>query len=709
MKVLFLIPVLFSSLTLTAGGHVIGPVGNPEAVDSLRKVLPGLRDTARIDGLNGLALDYVFTNADSTYYYGELALKEARDLHYVHGIAVALTAKAASIYRFDNDFIPEETLTREALRWYDRTANKEGIGNTWYLLGFALFGQSHFDESKQYLEKAYAYFTRANNKDGMLASLSLISEAHRERGEYDSAFDIGNRCLQMAYDTHSDEWIVRELFVLGNLFTQIEDYGAALAYFQKGFGIHQPDDHNPWIVTEYAELLSLLGKYDSANYYYSHIDTTMGGPSMMRVYLASTGEYYLLQKNYSQALVNLRRSLSYNRRLNDDNQVMRTLLDIARTYLASGQDAAALPYMREVLGMASQARARQHIRDGYQLLYSFYDRRGRTDSAYFYYRRYISMKDSVGSEQIKGKFAAYSFQQQINLLNKDKQIEDVCLQQEMLTKKILIGGIIALLLLSFIFSWNVLLKRKNEAYRRKRAENELEIQRLEGERAKAALQERAKELEIQALRSQMNPHFIFNCLNAINRFVLGHETEAASDYLTKFSRLIRMIMNHSRHSLISLADELEVLRLYLDMESLRFKNAFDYSILTEDNIETEDLLIPPLLLQPFVENAVWHGLMHKKERGQLSIVLQERNGMLVVTIRDNGVGRRQADLDKSKSAEKYKSMGLQITAQRLALLTSKEEPGHLFEIEDLYDQEGNAAGTQVILKIRTHRQTGEPV
>jgi tetratricopeptide (TPR) repeat protein len=702
MKILFIILIFLTALAARAQSG---------SADSLKKILPGLKDTSRVDCLNDLAFQYLWGKSDSAGYYLEMALRESRSLHYAHGIALALAGQAGLTLHHNNDLIKMETLARESLHWYDQSADKVGIGASWYLLGDALFSQSHFDEALQYLEKAYWYFTRADDKENMIASLSLISEAHRERGEYDSAYDIGRRCLQMATDAHYDKWVARELFVLGNLSTHIEDYSAALSYFHRGFGMHQPEDHNPWFITQYAELLSLLGEYDSAHYYYSHIDTMHGAPDIMRVYLVSTGEYYLLTRNYSQALVNFQRSLLYNRQINDGNQVMRNLLDIAKTYSVSGRnDAGALLYVREAMGMAGRVRAMQYIRDGYQVLYSIYDRKGLTDSAYFYYRRYITMKDSVVSDQIKGKFAASSFEQQINLLNKEKQLSDVCIQQELLTRKILIGGILILLLFSFIFSRNVLLKKKNEAHLRKRAENELEIQRLEGERAKAALQERAKELEIQALRSQMNPHFIFNCLNAINRFVLGHETEAASDYLTKFSRLMRMIMNHSRHSLISLADELEVLRLYLDMESLRFKNAFDFTIVLDAGIEAGDVLIPPLLLQPFVENAVWHGLMNKEGRGELSVVLQEMNGILTITIRDNGVGRKLADLLKSKSVEKYKSMGLQITAQRLALLTTgKESPGNLFKIEDLYDQDGNATGTQVILKIRINRHIGEPV
>jgi tetratricopeptide (TPR) repeat protein len=688
---------------------VLATVAQSGSIASLREELPRLKDTSRVDCLNYLSFRYLDgMDRDSAGFYAEKALQEARSLHYVHGIALALAAKAGITLRCGYSYGQEEAMTREALRWFDQTPNKAGIEATYYMLGFALFGQSRFDESMHYLQKALACSSRVNDKDDIVASMSLISEARRERGEYDSSYDIGLRCLQMATDLHNKEWEARQLFILGNLSTHIEDYGAALSYFRRGFAAYQPHTVDPWIITQYAELLSLLGRYDSANYYYRQFDTTNCGPGLMRVYLVSTGEYYLLQKDYGRALANFQRSLPYNRQLEDGNQVMRNLLDIGRAYIDSGREAAALPYVRQALGMATRVRAVQNIRDGYRLLSSIYDKRGLTDSAYFYYRRYISMKDSVVNDQVKGKFASYAYEQQISLLNKDKQIVDVCLRQEMLIKNILIGGMIVLLLIGFIFSRIVLLKKKNEAHLRKRAENELEIERLEGERAKVALLERAKELEIQALRSQMNPHFIFNCLNAINRFVLGHETEAASDYLTKFSKLMRMIMNHSRHSVIPLADELEVLSLYLDMESLRFKNAFDYHIRLEDDIEAGDIFIPPLLLQPFVENAVWHGLMHKNGGGELSVEVGERNGILTVIIQDNGVGRKRAGILKSKSVEKYKSMGLQITAQRLALLTGEGKPGHLFEIEDLYDEDGNAAGTRVVLKIRIHRQLGEP-
>jgi LytS/YehU family sensor histidine kinase len=211
---------------------------------------------------------------------------------------------------------------------------------------------------------------------------------------------------------------------------------------------------------------------------------------------------------------------------------------------------------------------------------------------------------------------------------------------------------------------------------------------------------RERELEMQALRAQMNPHFIFNCLSSINNFVLKNETEEASDYLTKFSRLIRTVLNNSKKSYIPMEDELEMLELYLEMEKLRFKDSFTYCIYREEKIDPSAIFIPPLLIQPFVENAIWHGLLHKAEPGRLDIRVKVEKNILICIIEDNGVGRSFARVSESKSVERKKSMGIQITRQRLSLINGNAEiAGNDFVIEDLIDDIGQAAGTKVILRL----------
>lgn len=172
---------------------------------------------------------------------------------------------------------------------------------------------------------------------------------------------------------------------------------------------------------------------------------------------------------------------------------------------------------------------------------------------------------------------------------------------------------------------------------------------------------------------------------------------------------MRMVLMNSQKPLISLDDELEMLEIYLEMERLRFKNSFDYAITFLNAIDSDNVFIPPLLLQPICENAIWHGLMHKEGQGRVDIELSLQDNILNCTIADNGVGREKAEELNSKTAEREKSMGLKITTERLALLNKEKGVHTFYEIEDLKDENGKAAGTKVILKISFRESVEEIV
>ena len=227
----------------------------------------------------------------------------------------------------------------------------------------------------------------------------------------------------------------------------------------------------------------------------------------------------------------------------------------------------------------------------------------------------------------------------------------------------------------------------------------LRLERSEKQKELAQLQQQKTELEMQALRAQMNPHFIFNSLNSINRFILQNNKAQASEYLTKFSKLVRMILQNSQAASITLESELESLDLYLNLEALRFNYHFDYKISVPKDMDISALQVPPLILQPYVENAIWHGLMHKEEKGQLDVEVSEEDNHLNFKITDNGVGRDKAAALASKSATKHKSMGLRITADRIAMLHKSTTLTSPVTINDLVDADGGAAGTEVIIKM----------
>ncbi|PWT76571.1 MAG: hypothetical protein C5B59_06175 [Bacteroidetes bacterium] len=232
-----------------------------------------------------------------------------------------------------------------------------------------------------------------------------------------------------------------------------------------------------------------------------------------------------------------------------------------------------------------------------------------------------------------------------------------------------------------------------------------QLQLERSHRQAAELLQQKTDLEMQALRAQMNPHFIFNSLNSINRFILQNNKAQASEYLTKFSKLVRMILQNSQASLISLESELECLELYLELEALRFDHRFNYKIYVPGDMDLEMLRVPPLIIQPYAENAIWHGLMHKEEKGQLDIQLEQQGHTLFITVRDNGVGRKQTAVLDNKSAIRHKSMGLKLTAERIAMMKSNGGSESPVTIRDLVNADGTPAGTEVVLAIPVQMQS----
>ena len=214
-----------------------------------------------------------------------------------------------------------------------------------------------------------------------------------------------------------------------------------------------------------------------------------------------------------------------------------------------------------------------------------------------------------------------------------------------------------------------------------------------------SLKQKSSELEMQVLRTQMNPHFIFNSLNSINRFILQNNREQASEYLTKFSKLIRLILQNSQVALIPLESELESMELYLDLEALRFDHKFGYKISVPQDLDISALKVPPLIIQPYAENAIWHGLMQKEEKGQLDIEIYQETNHLFFKITDDGIGRRQAAARTDRSAIRHKPMGMRITADRIAMMQEPGSKDPAISINDLKDPAGKDAGTEVVIKL----------
>ncbi len=221
------------------------------------------------------------------------------------------------------------------------------------------------------------------------------------------------------------------------------------------------------------------------------------------------------------------------------------------------------------------------------------------------------------------------------------------------------------------------------------------------EELKREITKQIAEARLTALRAQMNPHFIFNSLNSIQHFISESEKENALKYLSKFSKLIRLVLQGAGKNMITIADEEAMLGFYLELEALRFSNKFEYEILVDNGIVKDITEIPTMLLQPFVENAIIHGLLNKPDRGKLEVSIQKNNSGLMCIIEDNGIGRTAATAIKNKKLLRNESLGMKLTTERMQMLERISGKRVFIKVIDLNDEKGVSSGTRVEIEIAT--------
>lgn len=290
------------------------------------------------------------------------------------------------------------------------------------------------------------------------------------------------------------------------------------------------------------------------------------------------------------------------------------------------------------------------------------------------YNRYIAVNDIALKEKeadLVRQIEIVKNQQSIDLLEKDFVLEEkekLLLESQLRTQKIIIS-LLSLLLVGaavfFYFLWRNVKAR--------RLANQM--------------------LLLKSLRTQMNPHFIFNALNSVNNFIARNDEKAANKFLSEFSRLMRKVLDYSQQDFISLSEEVELNELYLKLEHFRFRDKFDFEFTKDIQSDGQEIDVPPMLIQPFIENAVWHGLRYKKEKGKLDVSILQKSDNLVVLIKDNGIGRAKSKALKTQNQRNYKSTGLANVERRIDLINEIYEKNYSVEIRDL------EVGTEVEIQI----------
>lgn len=354
--------------------------------------------------------------------------------------------------------------------------------------------------------------------------------------------------------------------------------------------------------------------------------------------------------------------------VNSQNEVNRAIIDL-----------------KEEIFVASNEKTYPELSEALYKLYTLYEENGKHDLALESLKAYYSIQDSIvvsPSPEVTDDFdeELKTVQQKLSFLERRKDLDlktiEVLKQQQTLDKEaiknvkersiFLTGGLILLGIIVILFI------RLNQS--RKRA-NEL--------------------LRLKGLQAQMNPHFIFNTLNSVNNFISKNDERSANRYISDFSKLMRQVLELAQEDLITLEQEVEMISLYLKLEHLRFKDKFDYTIDIDDSLDVQEILLPPMLVQPFIENAIWHGLRYKEKDGHLNIRVSNHKSFCMISVEDNGIGRAKSSELKTKNQKNHKSTALKNIESRLSYI--KRIFKKRLEVEIIDKAEGT--GTIVLIKL----------
>ena len=722
MKKYFFIAVFFIASTFNAISQSISERKDSLKVDSIKKQLTQQKGTARIESMIFLCEYYSdkikdrnMNAADSIRHYGNKILSESKTIGYKKGIAMGILTTAPDSLK--------EQKAREAIKIGEESVEEEVLGWAYVILNST---SQDINENPAKQLQAIDHFNKAGKILRATYLNTWLCQTYLSSGENEKAFDCARKNLEALKTIQSPEFsyiysecLLWNFWNMSEIFSAAGDYEEALKYIQKTNEVGRAD--NPTSLDwdqKISGIYTELGNYDSALFYWNRFintpqwkDPNFGWRPGRKMVDNHRARLYTMNKQYDKAIEVLKENIVYFDSLltfttgNYQNMGNYGKIDasisLSRIYDTLKNYKASLKYAKDGFYNAQLKNMRPDMMQACKLLSTAWHYLKNNDSAYAYLLKYVTLKDSIQTRQFllriynsKKEAEDEKKKAELGFLMKDNKIKQQQLKEEAMLKNFLFIMLAALIVAGIFIFRNLRLKRKND--------------QLQNSKQQAELQERATRLEMQALRAQMNPHFIFNCLSSINCFILENETEKASDYLTRFSRLIRMVLTNSEKPLITLEEELKMLKLYLDMERLRFENSFDYHISYTNDVEADSVLVPPLLLQPFCENAIWHGLMNKEGQGHLTITIMKENEFLNCVITDDGIGRAKAGELNTGSAKKEKSMGLKITTERLSLFNQDKEVHSFYEMDDVLDESGVVAGTKVSIKIR-HKNLMEAV
>lgn len=658
-------PLFLFSIALTAWCIPFSGTGQSAIADSLKQLTTHQTDTIRIDALIALGRELRKKDLKKALEVQVQARDEAAANGHPDRQAKALNDLGIS-YGMKEDYASSMEQFKQCLRLHAAQGNQMGMADGYNNLAIVYKHIGDFPKSLDAHLKALEIYDAIGERSGRAASLLNIGVAYDLMKEPEKALEFFEQALKIKEEIQDEPGKALVLHNIGLMYEAQNQYDKALAYL--------------------FEHLEILKKTDN--------QTAIPNS------LNSIGKVYISQGDYEKATVFLNQSREKSAEAGLKKPLVYALYNLARIHIRQGEPNRAIPILEEDIRIANELKSFLLQRQAHDLMATAYEQTQDYKNAYRQAQLAAAYQDSLFNTEKTQAFQQW--QARLEVHEKDRQLNEQ--EQELLlletrarSDRQLRWALIAAFLLA---GFSALLFYQK--YRLRQQTNEVLLNKNQLiEAQKAEIEATSLELERRMLRAQVNPHFIFNALGSIQHFITANDRTSALKYLSKFSSLLRQVLEDSITNIVVLEEEIKLLKIYLELEALRFDQGFSYQVYIHPDLDPHNTEVPLLLIQPFVENAILHGLMPKNGERQLHISFSTEGNFTVCRIKDNGIGRKAAAELKSQKTGSRPSRGMEVTRKRLDALNKNSDAQTLVFFNDLYHADGTAAGTEVVLQIPT--------
>ncbi|MGJ8682982.1 MAG: tetratricopeptide repeat-containing sensor histidine kinase [Nonlabens sp.] len=549
-------------------------------------------------------------------------------------------------------------------------------------------------------------FASTNDSISVFISKSSLANVYKAKADYPKAIQTFKETISF-FESQGKKGKMQALvttFNLGGVYQEMLEWESADRQFEAIYNDSLAQSNKALIRSVCINLSATkqrVNQLDKALEYAEIAEKIETRPRSLANLYINIGSIYEKKENYQKANDYYLKSLNIFTELNSNNGIQVAYNNLGNNATMWKKYALAENYLLKSKTLLENGDNLKSLQHNYSMLSTLYENKGEFESSLEYQKKYMVLRDSVLGIEKQNAIADYEVKYETEKAISEKELAqretDIARLESQKNRDLFIGALVIvglLLLVSLVYYSRLKAKKKAE----------LIAIELKETQKRLAIEKQYRDSELKALKAQMNPHFIFNALNSIQDYIVLNQKNLASDYLGKFADLIRNYLHFSDTGFISIPDEVYNLNLYLELEKLRFEEQLDYSFHVSENANSDAINIPTMLIQPYVENALKHGLLHKKDKRKLSITISKVSDKIVeCTVEDNGIGRAKSKEINAKRETQHKSFALKATTERLDLLNYGKEKKIGVEIIDLNDN-GNAIGTKVILKIPIQKQ-----